>query len=642
MRGLPARILRSRQFPCRGTSSSAQYYSTIVAPSSFDTNSQLSICPTPSQLLRSILIAPGSGDPGNNNNAATQHQILEALDSEWKLGSPSSLLWLSLKSVFPLEERHTREMVKHVVDISQLRSLLEGISERRRALNIQALRCTHLSMALSRCQSNTTYSDIYTLLRDFVRRLERANLPVQSGLLELCIYYAALDLSLPALHDSILKWQEKNPNQVIQHGQIVQALTMAVDAASFEDPSYDSFSLCAEITGEGSDPSTNLCLLRDVLCHSHYPTFQETSVLLRLLSRIGSQKILYEMYARFIGSFDGEYEASSSVYSLCAALVRDGRSETSLDFLKYISRMYSGSLPHIESYDGLHFLINDPIVGECFADLVTGEQYRQLIDAGLVSMQHRPGRSRQTTEDDNTSYVSVGASLWETFTNQPSPVDDEIAGYSDASSLYGKIQSRGMSKSGSELNQIIELLNNHDGDVIEVSFRPHITPEELESIFTKLEKAAFRWCPQRSPIEFTNSGIPNVTSESERWDPASLGLLWARSWAHGSPQAGANSLHLMQLGYLEMRDNPDDPWRPSGYIAAWDRQFGEMVALFVGEYSAVIDPGLTRSDPPFGALMYIQPSDMPPASFLNSDRLARGILGHYYLDVDPSPDLEPW
>ncbi|KAJ6032655.1 hypothetical protein N7540_003387 [Penicillium herquei] len=607
-----------------------------VAPSSSD-----AICPTPSQLLRSILIAPDNGDP-NNNDATTQNQTLEALDAKWKLGSPSSLLWLSLKGVFPFPERHTRHMVEHVVDMSQLRSLLEGISERHRALNVQGLSCAHLSTALARCQSNSTYSEIYTLLRDFVVRLERANLPVQPELPELCIYYAALSLSLPALRDSILEWRKRNPDQVIKHGQIVQALTMAIDAAAFEDPGYDYASLLTEITGEGADLSKNPSLLRDVLCHSHYLTLQEFGFLLRLLSRIGSQKMLYEMYARFIGSFDGKFEACSSVYSTCATLVRAGRSETALDFLKYISRVYSGSLPHIQSFHHLHILINDPIVGESFANLVSGEQYRQLIDAGLVSMQHRPGRSRQTAEENNTSHVSVGSSLWETFTNQPFAIDDEIAGHSDISSLYRKIQFRGMTKSGGELNQITDLLNNHDGDVIEVSVQPHLTPDELHSISTKLQNAAFRWCPQRSPIEFTNSALPDMTSESTRWDPASLGLLWARSWAHGSPQAGANSLHLMQLGYLEMRDNPDDPWRPSGYIAAWDRQFGEMVALFVGEYSAVIDPGLTPSDPPFGALMYIQPSDTPPASFLNSDRLARGILGHYYLDVDPSPDLDPW
>ncbi|KAJ5726687.1 uncharacterized protein N7483_008044 [Penicillium malachiteum] len=604
-------------------------------------SSSNAICPTPSQLLRSILIAPDNGDP-DNNNATSQNQTLEAIDSKWKFGSPSILLWLSLKGVFPSTERHTRQMIEDVVDISQLRSLLEGISERTRALNVQGLMCTHLSVASARCQSNSTYSEIYTLLRDFVVRLERANLPVQPGLLELCIYYAALDLSLPALHDSILQWRKRNPDQVIQHSQIVQALTMAIDAASFEDPGYDTASLRAEITGEGADLSKNPCLLRDVLCHSHYPNLQELGFLLRLMSRIGSEKMLYEMYARFIGSLDGKYEACSSAYSLCVALVRAGRSETARDFLKYISRMSSGSLPHIQSFHHLHILINDSIVGESFANLVNGEQYRELIDAGLVSMQHRPGRSRQTTEENNTSHVSVGASLWETFTNQPFKVDDEIAGYSDISSLYRKIQSRGMTKSGGELNQIIDLLNNYDGDVIEVSVQPHMTPDELDSISTKLEKAAFRWCPQRSPIEFTNSAVPNLTGESTRWDPASLGLMWARSWAHGSPQAGANTLHLMQLGYLEMRDNPDDPWRPSGYIAAWDRQFGEMVALFVGEYSAVIDPGLTRSDPPFGALMYIQPSDMPPASFLDSDRLARGILSRYYLDVDPSPDLDPW
>lgn len=102
---------------------------------------------------------------------------------------------------------------------------------------------------------------------------------------------------------------------------------------------------------------------------------------------------------------------------------------------------------------------------------------------------------------------------------------------------------------------------------------------------------------------------------------------------------GIDNLHMVQLGCMDMRYGPDEPWQPSGYIVVWDRHYGELLGLYVGQNNGVIDCGPAPSDGPLGALMQLElPGNRNEPIF---GRLhARNCLGPYYLDVDPSADLE--
>jgi hypothetical protein len=48
---------------------------------------------------------------------------------------------------------------------------------------------------------------------------------------------------------------------------------------------------------------------------------------------------------------------------------------------------------------------------------------------------------------------------------------------------------------------------------------------------------------------------------------------------------------------MDMRHGPDEPWQPSGYIVVWDRHYGELLGLYVGQSNGVIDLHPDSKDP---------------------------------------------
>ncbi|KAJ5792283.1 uncharacterized protein N7503_008261 [Penicillium pulvis] len=600
-----------------------------------------SIVPSTSQLLRfSITASSRVGD--NNHSKAIRSQVIKLLDADWNLGPPAAL-WLPLKGVQPINQRQGTLLLSSVVDVAALKSVIERmVIHSEGAARLQVNNCIVLGNALQRCQSHNTYSEIVAVLSDIIARLERLKLPIYSQLCELGIYYAALDLSIPALHQFLRAWQRKTAKRLTFGDRIVQALTSAVNAKFFETPNYDPSPLLAELTGEGGVPSD----MHTILYQSLHQNQHDFAALLRLLAGIGSDEPLYEFWAAFLQTFDRkDPDACRSAYSVVLILIKSGRSETALDFLEDISKQCNGTLPHIKNSHDLQTLFQDPVVGRSLANLVNDECYKTLLEAGFASMEQRLGITWQGTREKPNSKAHFGVtlnSLWATLTDQPLlTIDGDCAGYDDITRFYPELQAHGCSKSRQELGQVVDLLNDHDGDVYNVVVQLNLNEEQWKSFQSEFPSAEFRWCPQRSPIEFSDSPLPTLTDQSEQWTPASLGLMRARPYVNGEPQAGANGLHLMQLGYLEMRRGPNEPWKPSGYIVAWDRQFGETIALFVGEYSAVIGRGAASANAPFGTVMSIRPFDKPHVLPLSPDRQPRVFSGRYYLDVDPSPDLGP-
>jgi hypothetical protein len=149
----------------------------------------------------------------------------------------------------------------------------------------------------------------------------------------------------------------------------------------------------------------------------------------------------------------------------------------------------------------------------------------------------------------------------------------------------------------------------------------------------------FQWNPEHSPLEFSESPLPALYDRSDKCTPATLGLLRARATVNGMPQDTNKCLHLIQLGTLDMRFGAEDEWLRSGYIVAWDRQVGEMIALYVGAGSGIIDRGPTPPDAPFGAIVHVRPAQVSSNEHWPSNRHSRIPARSYYLDLDPSPDL---
>ncbi|KAJ5093339.1 hypothetical protein N7456_009200 [Penicillium angulare] len=599
-------ILRHRGKLC--SRSVAQCYSSLDVTNELDSNLEHNdLHPTPSQLLRAAILGSNNLITGETAGVNALEQTLDLLDEEWKFASPPPSLWLALKGV-PI--RHNREgdlaWLDNASDLSEIRTILERVLDKPGARELHTRHLDSLKLALRRCESHSTYSEITGLVNDILVRFERLDLPGCYYIAQLGVYYAALNLSVPALRRFIAVWDTKKIPGLRQYAPVItQALSAAVDSAFLENPDFNTSPLLSAITSEDtlheSDRSQGLHqFLYPAALQSHDNFCSE----LRLLAKLGSNQLMRDMWHVLLKEFEfDDAEACHSAYSVAVTLVRFGRSEMALDLLDAFSNKLNGRLPNIESFNNLQIFIDDQIIKKSLKNLVDDETYKVLMDTNTASMEQRMG--------------------------------------GDVNQLYPECQANGCSKTYESLSQIIALLNNVDGDLLDITVQPNLNEEQWELFQPKLEGVEFRWCPQQSPINFSDSVLPNLEEQSEAWYPASLGLMRARSWAHGIPQAGANSLHLMQLGYLEMRRGEDDPWNPSGYLVAWDRQYGEMIALYVGEFSGAINCGPTPSDAPFGTLMYIRPSDMPDMLPLFPDRYPLGFLSHYYLDIDPSADLGP-
>lgn len=586
--------------------------------------------------------------PKNQPQELTREKILQSVDQEWKSGIPPSPLWGALKNVAMVTEqrgyvKELENLVGSPNDLSSLRIFLEKVVTGQPHMGLSTRSYRLLAQALARCETYNTHAELLALSRDVVARMKRLHLSADFDILSLGLFYAALDLSLPSMRYFARVWQ----SDLIQVGvrlDFIQALSVAIDAKLLQDPLYDLSLLRDEITGvEGGSDSTEL---HNLVCKSPQPDAYHHASLLRLLAQIDSDEVLYRSFDEFLETpFDREdNELYCSAYDVAVTLVRYGRSETALRFMTDLSKKFVGDLPHLELTHNVRDLFKDPTVSQSLADLVNGATFNKLSEEGFVGMEQGKGTEEGKSQEGIEDHVGVASSLWATITNQPFPnVDGDNTGYGDISQLYPQLKAHGRSKSRKELGRIIDLLNNYDGDLIDVTARPQTSTFMWQHEDSRLDHTEFRWCPQPSAIDFSNESFEDddMTEQSDRLSPASLGLMRARSWAHGVPQAGANTLHLLHLGYLEMREDPDDPWQPSGYMVAWDRQFGDLVALYVGENSAVVAQGPTPSEAPFGALMSLWPSDAPAphAVSVARERQTRGVLGRYYVDIDPSPDL---
>ncbi|KAJ5293192.1 uncharacterized protein N7443_009145 [Penicillium atrosanguineum] len=605
--------------------------------------------PTAAEILRFALTSSKNPDAGNERHTSLRKPITELLDSEWQSSSPPPALWNALKGVDVLFKSTERRRLQSVADLASLRNVIHKlVVDDGGADRLQQRECKVLGNALKRCQRDETYIEILATLSDIIARLQRLELPISSQIVELGMYHAALNL-LPSAFRRFLQLYEKlggskdsSPlSKKTSPRRILQTLLHEVDSALFEDPSYNTAALLAEITGEGEHEREKRPRLADCLLRDPHQEHENWALYLCLLSKLQSVEALDTTWTKFMNAFDpNNQKFCHQAYSVILSLTQARRSDTAAKFLEDISMRSEDTLPYIGDLQSIHVLLDDPIVGEALPDLVQGDHYEKLLEVRMEDMEERLGIQWQDNQAirAHKSHVSTAPdSAWSSFLDQPLlTIDGDSAGYDEPARLYPNLQAYGCSRQRSDLRQLIDMLIDQTGNEQEITTHLNFDPDLLASFHSEFPTLQLRWCVEHSPIEFSDYLLAATTKESKKWSPASLGLIRARAIVNGVPQKGTRALHLVQLGSLDLRYGPDERWQPSGYIVAWDRQYGEMVALFVGKNYGVVDRGAAPSDAPFGAVMHIRPSDMPNALPLSPNRIPRVSDGPYYLDVDPS------
>lgn len=601
--------------------------------------------PTPSELLRATLTGSTRTVADNETILSSHKYALELLDREWTAGSPPPALWCALKGVYPMSRTKDKERLPHVADLSTLRNVAENLAvDDTGAVKLQGKRCKNLGGALERCEQHNTYAEILAFLSDLITRLQRLKLPVQPQLLELGLYYAALNLSASALGTFLQRYKEVISSQGTPGvGEpILHTLLEALESALFENPRYNTSLLLVELTGEGEAARQGQFTLHEMLLGVPDQDRQNWSTYLCILAKLQSHKTLRTLWKGYLKVLDTEDEsACHSAYEVVLALIQAEQSDTAARFLEDISQQSNDTLPYITTLPNLQQLVDDRIVGEALPDLVGDGDYEKLLESRLENIEQRLGIEWKNAQGQVTQRAHVGVAsnpFWAVFTDQPLlTMDGDSAGYDDPARLYPELQAHGCSKSLDDLGQLVNLLNEQDGNTQELV--THLDRNQRRWMQTNYGSLALRWCPEHSPIEFSDSPLPAFSSQPQEWTPSSLGLIRARAMSGGVPQAGIQCLHLLQLGRMDVRRSPTEPWQPSGYIVAWDRHRGETIALSVGKNYGVVDPGPTPPGAPFGALMLVRPSTAPNAPPLSPNRRPRDLVGPYYLDLDPATDL---
>ncbi|KAJ5216344.1 uncharacterized protein N7498_002751 [Penicillium cinerascens] len=637
--------LRRRALGGSGLRAMTRNYSSLNSNIRIDARSHE---PTSAELLRFALTSSKNSAGTIEPDRSLRKQVTELLDSEWKSNSPPPALWFALKGVNPMFDSEERRRLQSVADLTSLRNVIERlVVDDGGADRLQQKECNTLGKALERCQRDATYTEILSTLSDITARLQRLKLNTKPQILELGMYYAALNLSGPALRQFLQRYDQlAGPRQTswLSANRILQAVLQEINSALFENPNHNTGAFLAEITGEGEPKPQVRSRLANCLLGNPAKEHQNWALYLSLLSKLQSVKKLDSRWKKFIKAFDPEnLPVCHYAYSVILSLIQAGRSEKAAKFLEDISIRSGDTLPYIGDFQNIHALLDDPVVGEALPDLVQGDHYEKLLEVRMEDMERRLGirwQGGQKSTDQKSHFGTAPGASWSVFQDQPLfTIDGDCAGYDDPARVYPSLQAHGCSKSESDLSLLMDMLIEQTGNEQEIVAHLNFDSDRPNSIHLDFPTLQWRWCIEHSPIEFSDSLLAAATEGSRNRSPASLGLIRARSIMNGVPQMGSRALHLMQLGSLDLRHGPDETWQPSGYIVTWDRQYGGMVALFVGKNHGVVDPGAAPSNAPFGTLMHIKPSDMPNTLPLPTSRVLRDPMGPYYVDVDPSVDL---
>ncbi|KAJ5405624.1 hypothetical protein N7465_006908 [Penicillium sp. CMV-2018d] len=610
--------------------------------------------PSPSELLRFALTDSTEPNHESNTNEVLTEHLRGLFVTEWKLNSPPPPLWTSLKGLTSRNQELLWDANSDISDVSSLRSLIERyVNDRRGAEILQSRNCWPLHHALGRCRQKNTLAEILSLLRDLFARLKRLQLPIQPEMYTIALYFASLDLSTSDLRHCLdghhqMGFPALNLKESLR---VVRYCSEALDRKAFEDPYYDPNPILAEITGEGERVTQNHNL-HDTLFWSQstdqignrFNSETKAQEYICLLARLGDNEVLHRCWSHFLNNIQPKsHQSCIAAYQVVLALVQNVQSETAAKWLEDISQHCGDNLPFIAKFPNIRFLLDDPIVCEALPDLVRGEDYLELLEFCLEDMDRRMGV--QWSPDSQRHFSTAldpSETIWEAFDDQPLPkIDNKPVDSDHGGQLYAELYVHGCSKSPATLGRVVNLLNDHDGQSQKIVTHREYSVAQFE-FHSKFESLELRWVPEHSPIEFSNSQIPALHDSSEPMTPSTLGLIRARFIIHGVPQTGFDNLHLMQVGCMDMRYGPDEPWQPSGYIVVWDRHYGELLGLYVGQNTGVIDSGPAPSDGPLGALIHLTLSANLERTFYPSGTRAhsRNCRGPYYLDVDPSGDLE--
>ncbi|GKZ36236.1 hypothetical protein AbraIFM66950_007233 [Aspergillus brasiliensis] len=529
--------------------------------------------------------------------------------------------------------------LKH--DVRTLRHLQvfieRTVNEAEGSLLLQTQSCALLAQALNRCQRKNSYGEILSALSAIITRLEKLNLPRTGNLYFLGMYYAALSLSVPALERfldgylSVSWW----PMDSQASNSLVNAFLNALHYMRFREVTIDTSALLELIEGGKQHRNRNL---HDLLSWGD-PAEQKMhrGNYLYLLARLGSEDLLSEVWKQVIWRLSPNTppEMYQYVYSCVVTVMESGDILRAMDYLQEVSEHSRGTLPGISEFKEVNTLLESEILGPLLPRLAGEREYLKLLEAQLMQMENKLGLSW----DSEGLYHTDISDPHSIVSDMPLfSIDGDSIGYESTTRLVTEINALGCSRSVTDLGKIAELLDEHEGVAIPVTL-PATEGRDVE----------YAWLP-RSPVRCWGAS-PSAEKEGlESWTPSTLGLVRVSCDSSGSPLE--RSIHVMQLGRLAKRarcphdqeSRYENPWEETEHIVAWDRVYGQHIAVYVGPSNGPIEKCIeSRAAQARSGIKAITTVSLHGDTAPNYQSDLISFIGsasmHYYIDEDPSPDL---
>ncbi|GLB18227.1 hypothetical protein AtubIFM61612_008118 [Aspergillus tubingensis] len=317
-------------------------------------------------------------------------------------------------------------------------------------------------------------------------------------------------------------------------------------------------------------------------------------------------------------------------------LTESGDVVQAMDYLQEVSKHSQGMLPGISEFKDVNRLLESEVIGPLLPRMAGEKEYLKLLEAQLIQIEHKLGLSWDSEGPFHTN-ISDPHSI---ISDIPLfNIDGDSTGYESVARLITEINASGCSRSATDLGKIAELLEEHEGDIIPVSL-PSTEGQDEE----------YAWFPQYSSVQCSGASPSAGKEGTESWTPSTLGLVRVSCDSSGSPLE--RSIHVMQLGRLARRarcphdQDPsyDNPWEETEHMIAWDRVYGQLIAVYVGPSDAPIEGRIesraARARSGIEAITTVSlHGDTAPTSQGDLISFIGNASMHYYIEEDPSPDL---
>lgn len=582
--------------------------------------------PAQSELLRFALTRKNHTE---NPELNFEKLFTDVFLEQWPLNSAPAPLWTPK----PGDPSSTKVALSRAEHLHSVQHFIErNLVDTTAGDDFMAIYGKEFKKAVKSCERHHTYGDILSFINGVDTRLKRLGSRMHVDFHAVGIYYACLTLSECSLDyhircylaaaDSPIKEKLGEEDSL----SLVKGLLSSLQAVPFQDPSRDISNILRLINGESQPDVSNL---HQILYWSKEDAkMSQVEDYLALLAQSGDTTIRRLMWEKYLRSDDAELTGFHSGYVYAASMVRAGKPNDALAALRTLSERAGNDLPHISEFEDLNGILENDIINEELCQLVSKEEYAKILYVQISEVERRLGLPLDG-EASHEAISDTSASEKPLVT-----IDGDSSGYESPGRLVAEIKALGCSKHPADLNNIGNLLDEFEGSFIPTCVPSWPGPD-----------AEFYWAPQRSPVGLHNAH-PQKNDSSPNTSLSDSGLVKVTPGHSQTPYAFGQTLHLMQLGYLLMKQQPpastahfDTSPQPqeTGYLVTWDRVSGRFLIVFAGVEHGVVDP-LTESHIRAGPSGRDAIVEINPLNYKHT--LGRDIyIPSYRLEVDPSPDL---